>query len=282
MACFYPKSVYQEAPGLKPKFSGFYASNLSLPCGKCIGCRLATVRGWAIRCVHEGQMHEKTCFVTLTLDEEHLPHDGGLDVRHWQLFAKKMRKDLGPFRFFMCGEYGEKKGRPHYHAILFGIDFREDRKEWNRNGDKVEWKSEKLDGLWGNGSTLIEALTFDSAAYVASYVMKKIGGPRAEKHYERVCMKCGEVMQVKPEFTLMSRGGKTGQGGLGTSWYAKFKGDVYPEDCVVMKGKKWRPPVFYDLKLAAEDPKLWQRIRDRRLEKSPFSSLASTRSSINS
>lgn len=212
-------------------------------------------------------MHEKTCFITLTYDEENLPKDGSLDVRHWQLFAKKLRQEWGPFRFFHCGEYGGKNFRPHAHAILYGIDFLEDRKEWSRTSDKVEWKSEHLEKIWGKGSCLISSLTFDSAAYVAGYVMKKIDGPKAWTHYDRVTP-AGECVRVKPEYITMSRGGTNSGGGLGRSWFEKYWRDVFPEDVVIMKGQRWRPPSFYDSMLKKKDPKMWVGVQAKREEKS--------------
>lgn len=73
--------------------------------------------------MHESQSHDFSCFVTLTYDDEHMPYGGDLHYRHFQLFLKKLRKRLGrPVRYFMCGEYGDRLGRPHYHAILIGVE----------------------------------------------------------------------------------------------------------------------------------------------------------------
>lgn len=81
-------------------------------------------------------------------------------------------------------------------------------------------------------------MTFESAAYVARYVMKKVTGDRAESHYEG----------RHPEYTSMSR-----RPGIGKGWYEKFKADVYPLDRVVVRGVNTRPPRFYDNLLAVED-----------------------------
>lgn len=240
---------------------GYSDRHLELPCGKCIGCRLKKVREWAIRCVHEGQMHERNSYITLTYSEKNLPRNGSLNVCDWQMFAKRMRKRLGPFRFFMCGEYGEENGRPHHHAIIFGQDFGKDRYEWPVSSKHMSWRSPTLESLWPMGQSLIDELTFDSAAYVASYIMKKIGGDQAEEHYRRVDPDTGEVFAVKPEFVTMSR-----RKGLATTWFEKFWRDVYPEDVCVMNGRKFRPPIFYDLKMEKKDPEMWEQIRVRRFE----------------
>jgi len=257
--------VYRK-PGGGVTFSvvdGYHDRHLELPCGKCQGCRLAKMRSWAIRLVHEAQMHEQNCFITLTYDDYHLPRNGGLNVCDWQMFAKRMRKAIGPFRFFHCGEYGAKNGRPHYHACIFGKDFSEDRYIWPVKQGRMDWRSDMLEKLWPIGQSLISDLTWDSAAYCAAYVMKKIGGDKAEEHYRRVDTDTGQVFHINPEHITMSR-----RPGLASTWFTKFWTDVYPEDVVVLAGgKRFRPPVFYDLKMEKKDPEMWEQIRIRRFEK---------------
>ena len=211
-----------------------------VPCGKCRGCRLEKSREWAIRCVHEAQMHERNCFVTLTYDEEHLPRDRSVDVREWQLFAKRLRNSVGRFRFFMCGEYGEEKLRPHYHAILFGIDFSEDRELWKKSSaNSLLFTSKTLDSAWKKGWTSIGDCTFQSAAYVARYAMKKHSSGTAER-YRRV-FPDGTSRFVRPEFGLQSR-----RPGIGRAWFEKFKSDVFPDDFVVHDGQKVKTPRYYE------------------------------------
>lgn len=98
---------------------------LNVPCGKCMACRIARSREWTTRLIHELSYWDKASFVTLTYDNEHLPSDNSLSVRHWQLFMKRLRKQVEPLKikYFASGEYGDKFGRPHYHAIIFGLDF---------------------------------------------------------------------------------------------------------------------------------------------------------------
>ena len=95
----------------------------SVPCGRCIGCRLERSRMWAVRCVHEAQLHSRNCFITLTFDDAHLDKSGSLVKRDFVLFMKRLRKRFGRVRFFHCGEYGSQLSRPHHHACLFGFDF---------------------------------------------------------------------------------------------------------------------------------------------------------------
>lgn len=244
MACFHPLRAFRRVGGgvsFSPRDSGL---PLSLPCGQCIGCRVERSRQWALRVVHESQMHAANSFVTLTYDGEHLPPDGGLHVEDWQRFAKRARKAFGPFRFFHCGEYGEETFRPHYHACIFGLDFVSDRIPLRRVGrDPLFW-SPSLSRAWGMGHVAIGELTYESAAYVARYVCKKLTGPQGKIAYSRSCPRTGRAWRVSPPYVTMSR-----RPGVGTTWFDKYGGEVYPADEVVHEGRRFRPPRFYDLKL---------------------------------
>jgi len=252
---FNPSLAYKDMPA-------------TIACGQCIGCRLERSRQWAMRCVHEAQLHDRNVFITLTYNDLHLPRDNSLNLDHFQRFMKRLRFHFSGriIRFFHCGEYGEKYGRPHYHAIIFNLDF-EDKKLWSiSNGQKL-YTSPTLDKLWSDpdsgqplGFATIGEVTFESAAYVARYVMKKVTGPMAENHYSRLDENTGECYQIKPEYTTMSR-----RPGIGKGWYDKYKTDVYPSDFVVMRGdKKFKPPRFYDGLYEREYPSDMDKLKAKR------------------
>lgn len=228
-----------------------FGDTITVPCGRCMDCRLAHSRDWAIRCVHESQMHEKSSFLTLTYSDEHLPEGGTLDKRAFQLFAKRARKELGPLRYFHCGEYGDEFARAHYHACLFGQDFYSDRKLLEEKNGYRYYTSATLEKLWPFGHSMIGELTFESAAYVARYVTKKITGPKAEAHYG------GKL----PEYTTMSR-----RPGLASTWLDKFINDVYPHDYVVINGRKMKPPKYYDRKYEKIAPVSFKEVQERRIQ----------------
>lgn len=244
-----------------------YERMIRLPCGGCQDCRLANVRDWAVRSVHEDQMSETSCFVTLTYDEDELPPDHGLDKTEWQLFAKKLRNKVGSFRFVMCGEYGERL-RPHYHALLWGIDFDQDKLLIKDEQGLKTFKSKQLEEVWNKGLCTVQDVTWGTASYCASYVMKKAKGEEAiEQNCERVDAETGECFQVPNEFALMSTGdAKKGTRGIGYSWIKKYLGDVYPGDFVVVNGgNKFRPPRYYDKVLSEEDPSMFLAMKKKRL-----------------
>jgi len=233
-----------------------------VPCGKCVGCKLQYAKNWAIRCIHESQMHERNSFITLTFDDDHLPADGSLDYGYFQDFMKRLRLSVDhPIRFFHAGEYGGKLQRPHHHALLFGHDFDDKIVKTVRNGNKF-YESPSLGALWPMGFHSIGDVNYATASYVARYCVKKVNGEAADEHY--VNRKTGVLL--KPEFTTMSR-----RPGIGATWFKKFKSDVFPSDEVVMSGRPCRPPRYYDNLLDKEDPDLLESLKLKRAAKVSYS-----------
>lgn len=254
MPCYHPISAYQCTDGSIV----FYESkrhdvsrSLQLPCGQCVGCRLERSRQWAIRCMHEAQMHTENCFITLTYNDEHLPSDRSLHYRDFQLFIKRLRKRYPGrrIRYYMAGEYGESYGRPHWHACIFGLDFH-DQELWKRTAaGSLLYRSKDLELLWPFGYSTVGRVTFESAAYVARYIMKKVTGKNAAEHYQEIDPDTGEITNRTPEFTKMSL-----KPGIGYEWYKQYTSDVYPHDYVVVRGKKVKPPKYYDKKYKIDNP----------------------------
>lgn len=231
---------------------------VSLPCGKCIGCLQARARSWAIRCAHEASLHTHNCFVTLTYDSKHVPEDTSLNVKHWQDFAKRVRKNYGRFRYLHCGEYGEQNYRPHYHALLFGIDFHEDLEPAVSTGAAPLYRSNILDSLWSHGACAIGELNRATAAYVAKYTLKR-GDPVETEQFRRLNPFTGEEHYVRRPYATMSR-----RPGIGAGWYAKWKSDVFPSDEVVIEGRKYPVPDYYFRRLESEDPALFDQVKGER------------------
>lgn len=249
MACYHPIDAWRS-PGGAIVFQGrSRIGQFQIPCGQCIGCRLERSRQWAVRCLHEAQLHSYNSFITLTYSDEHFRPS--LEYKDFQNFMKRLRKSKAYFdvtlwkhapSYYMCGEYGEQYKRPHFHACLFGCVF-PDRTVWKAGStpDLTIYRSKELEGLWPFGFSSIGEVTFASAAYVARYIMKKINGNEASKHYERVDADTGEIINVKPEFNRMSL-----KPAIGKGWIEKYQGDVYPHDYVIVNGHKCKPPRYYD------------------------------------
>lgn len=270
MPCYRPltASVTRPVGGGKAKvlfprpadYAKHFDNLVPLPCGQCIGCRLERSRQWAIRLMKELKLHDRSSFLTLTYDDVHLPRlNSGrptLVLEDVQLFLKRLRKHFSPhpLRYFQCGEYGELTERPHHHMILFGEDFCKDRVhiEDSRSGFP-QFMSPLLSDCWGKGRAVISEVSFESAAYVARYCLKKITGKGSVFHY------AGR----KPEFVTMSR-----RPGIGSAYFEEFKDDIYPSDSVVPEiGRPASlPPRYFDKLLEKVDPVLFEFVKKKRVE----------------
>ena len=259
MTCYSPIKAYRSTEGKSASGKwpivfnikeGYRDLEIEVPCNKCIGCRIERSKQWALRCIHEARLHQKNCFITLSYNDYHLPKDLSLDKTHFQKFMKRLRKKYGDgIRYYQCGEYGEKNGRPHYHACIFNHDF-SDKYLWSvKNGVKL-YRSESLDKIWGKGFATVGDVTYESAAYVARYIMKKVLGDGAAEYYNG----------KEPEYTTMSR-----RPGIGKKFYEKYKDNIYSHDEVVRPGgKKFKPPKFYDNLLEIEDQNKLHKIKVKR------------------
>lgn len=271
MPCFHPLTAYQAPFKTNKGTRNIYFQPsarlipIALPCGQCIGCRLARSQQWACRCMHEASLHSQNCFITLTYSPENIPAHGSLVKKHFQDFMKRYRKRFPDIklRYYYCGEYGDLNKRPHYHACIFGHDF-SDKYHWrsNERGDKI-WRSPTLEKLWPFGSSEIGSVTYESAAYVARYIVKKQTGEKARDHYTEYDSDTGEIHSFRlPEFTDMSR-----RPGIGSEWFSKYSSDVYNHDYVVINGKKCPPPRYYDKLLTVADPEHMEYLKYERFER---------------
>lgn len=186
MPCFHPVPAFQSGPGDRVRLlPPLGTATLSLPCGDCIGCRSSRALQWAHRCTHEASLWENNCFLTLTYDDAHVPNPPHLDPRALQLFLKRLRRAVLPgrpdagvvsrdlsqgIRYFACGEYGERGGRPHFHLLLFNLRFTD-----TYQVGKAIYRSECVSRLWPDGGHALGECTAASAHYVAQYSLKKAG-----------------------------------------------------------------------------------------------------------
>lgn len=176
MACYKPVPAVMQESGVvsfrSPKI--VVGDSIRLPCRNCVGCKLDYARMWAIRCTDESMMHKRNSFVTLTYDDSHLPKDGWVDRRAFPLFMKRLRRFTGlPIRYFHAAEYGTKYGRPHYHGLLFGVDFPDRVPLKNLDSGSMIYTSKTLQSVWPMGYSSVGDVTPESTAYVARYCTKK-------------------------------------------------------------------------------------------------------------
>lgn len=254
-----------------------------IPCGECIGCRLDYSREWANRGYLESKLWNNNYFITLTYDEENITVPEVVETREgyvfteieeleWsgtvvpeelQKFMKKLRKyfkyhfNHEGIRFMACGEYGPETKRPHYHLILFNCPFPEDsfynaRVDWEK---EIYWQNKILEKCWNKGISNITEATWNTIAYVARYITKKINGKQSEEIYA--------AQGQRKEFFRTSR-----NPGIGKGYYDKFKEKIYEEDKILIKNKKgshWvKPPKYFDTLYEKENPEKLEEIKRKR------------------
>ncbi len=268
MSCYHPSEV-----GIRRK-SVYGSRRISykqvVPCGHCLGCRGDQARQWAVRIMHEQQMHIYGWFITLTYSNEEIPEYGSLYPEHFRRFIKDLRKRSPGRRisYYGCGEYGESTQRPHYHAVLFGAQFL-DRYVHPDSSRTGVWRSPTLEASWPHGFSEIGSLTLASASYVAGYVRKKVRKQDYPEHYMRVDPDTGEIVELVPEFARMSL-----RPAIGRTWLEKYWKDVYPRDFVVFDGVEAKPPRYYDKWMDKNQPDIMEGVRqsrwDNREELSPY------------
>lgn len=260
MPCYHPVTAYKTVDG-RVVFSELArddtVATIQLPCGRCVGCRLETSRQWAIRCMHEAQLYDRNCFLSLTYRDSCLPVGGSLVYSDFRLFIRRVRERFhpDPIRYFMAGEYGSHNQRPHYHALLFGFDFPDKVYLCKSPGGGDLFRSPVLEELWPHGYSSIGDVTYRSCAYVARYVVKKSG----LQPVSSVSVETGEVVHRVPEFSRMST-----KPGIGARWLERFSSDVYPTGKVVVNGVAQKPPRFYDKRISKMRPDDFAFIQARR------------------
>lgn len=280
MACYHPLvacpknfvnengNVEYKIIGSAGQFEEIDPECIKVPCGHCIGCRLDQSRHWADRMMLELDHTKKGIFLTLTYDDEHVPFTeddlgefGALSLRKrdLQLFFKRLRKAYKglELRYYAVGEYGSKTFRPHYHAIIFGLNpediFANQPYKKNELGDLLYMSKWLQEDVWKNGICTYSEVNWKTCAYVARYVQKKIF-----RGYDLFVDKFG----AEPEFSVMSR-----RPGLG-AYYLDEHPELWRYSNIALKGSGQSvniPKYFLD-KLKLTDPDLYDKMVEQRKE----------------
>lgn len=279
MRCLYPRTVGFLSDGKtitwsQKNYSKEYAT-FQLPCSKCIECRLEYARQWAVRSVHEASIHEQNSFITLTYSDEKLKSPK-LQYRDFQLFIKKLRKHIhdqeteklfpnvteikarnqlfkglskdtqdsirerSQISIFVTGEYGDKTKRPHWHALIFNWRPNDTNYKYsNERGDKL-FSSNILETLWGNGTTELGQITFESAGYCARYAAKKLVHGHDSDH----------------DFKPISK--KSSKNAIGKKFLETHWKDIFNHGEVILAdGTKSTIPRYYEKWLLKNHPDHW-------------------------
>lgn len=248
-------------------------------CGQCAGCRYRRRMDWAIRLEHEASFHRDAIFLTLTYDDDHLPHAGSLVIDHTSKFVRALRDHLrrkkipASIRYFAVGEYGGEFGRPHYHLILFGWfpadaslaytkhTFSQYSPEFQamfgRQGIR-HYSSATIDRVWKRGLAHFSTVSSATMQYVTKYHVDKITGDAADDHY--IACVGDDVVSIESESARMSR-----MPAIGTRWIEKYWREVYPAGVLVSKsGSTFAAPKFYDRWLEKNQPEVYEQLKAKR------------------
>ncbi len=281
MACYSPLKGFKdnETGGILFKRNAQTTETMEVACGQCFGCRLDRTRMWAMRIIHESELHKDdagSCFITLTYRSEaestieqlnkkhHVPKDYSLNKSHFQKFIKRLRKKFPQkIRYFQCGEYGDETKRPHYHAVLFNCNF-EDQRLWTEKEGLLTYTSQILEDLWQYGYCTVSELNWETASYTSGYILKKVNGQMADEEYLR-SDENGEAYWVLPPYLTMSLGRKR-PGGIGAQFYERYKSDFFPSDTCPVPGKGIYQsiPRYYQALYADESPDGMEKIKQLR------------------
>lgn len=176
-----------------------------VPCGKCADCIRKSARDWKIRLYHESLSSPSTVFITLTYNDVHLPKDGCLNYRDFQLFIKRVRRHLPNVKltYFVAGEYGTRTFRPHFHVILYGLpDFLIDDFKFfcvSRSDKRIKiFRSAFLEKYWQFGFvsvSVVQRRDVRAFGYVAGYLISK----KNKRHFNQV-----SSLGLSPEIHRMS------------------------------------------------------------------------------
>lgn len=178
MGCFNPIVLNRFISASMVSRSNDLDKERSFPCGKCLFCRAQRRMEWATRLYLESQLWSKACFVTLTYRDEDLPEDKSLHKDEFQRFMKRLRWYMSQdsrykgkkIKYFACGEYGSQlnTGRPHFHAIILGLDFPD-----NTYSIRPDEDASLLLDAWDKGFIYVEPVNFDRCKYLMKYLFKQ-------------------------------------------------------------------------------------------------------------
>ena len=231
---FYDECMKTESGQKMLKYK--YRRVTPVPCGKCIECKLNYSRQWATDCMLEKQYYnENECwFLTLTYSDEYLPQAEfktdtgesfkGISLRKKDLqdFWKRLRKHYtkNKIKYLAVGEYGKSTSRPHYHAIVYGLNLDTKKLKYlnnNENGDSL-WTHPDIENIWGKGQIVLGQVTWKSIAYVARYTLKKQKDKdiALDQRYGRI-----------PPFICMSQG-------IGKRYYEEHQKDLVSQDAFIL------------------------------------------------
>lgn len=186
-----------------------------IPCGRCMQCRISLQKKLLDRmfCAYH-YYNGISAYVTFTYDDNHLVFKTGyvnptLSKEDLHKYLDKIKHQLRDvdYQYYVCGEYGDKFGRPHYHALFFGLDY------------QIYYKF--FQNSWKKGSVKILPCAPDAFRYVTKYITESYS------HDDSKYFDYGQI----PPFHKYSRG-------LGSQIFNLYKNDIEKKGYFIYKSRK--------------------------------------------
>ena len=271
--CLKPLDGWQHPDGGKPLFQKpekhFSYNKIKVPCNYCSDCLKNRKTEWSLRMIHEASLWEQNHFITFTYETENLPDHHHLQYKDFKAFMKRLRFHLSKqnikIRFIVSGEYGEQKGRPHFHAIIYNLPIHDLELVSNKNNNKL-YESEFIQSLWQHGTIKIGEVNSLTCGYVAKYMTKKDlstwngvdleTGEIIAEYDDK-----GEITRIKP----MHR--RSNRPGIGHDWAKKWYKDFIPSGFITYEGKKFPVPNYYLDVALREHPELETIIEQMKIDR---------------
>lgn len=215
------------------------------PCGQCRACRKNRSREWGFRAYAESLSYEpdNCIFLNLSFDDEHLIFGkkgfATLSKEVLQTFWKDFRYYVGKCRYLACGEYGDERHRPHYHAIVYGVS-KDNPVFYDLFYSQAKHAYIGYCKAWPYGEVVLGTVTIGSCQYCAKYTVKRKTGKSGKAYYEK--------FGILPEFATMSR-----RPGLGYDYLMKNLDLIKSRNYVMLKGHKLPLGRYYESKLYPPD-----------------------------
>lgn len=230
--CMFPYHVENPRPLAQDE------RTIPVPCGRCPECLKRRASIWGYRLRKEEERSESALFVTLTYDSLFVPLTKNgfmtLSKRDVQLFFKRLRKahkknnpDAKPIKYYLAGEYGSTRSRPHYHAIIFNAINLDVLKAWINPDQNLPI-----------GQVDIGTVSGASIAYTVKYINKGKWQPK-HKNDDR-----------EPEFSLMSK--RLGDNYITENTVKHHRSDLSKAYITVEDGIRISIPRYYRQKLFAK------------------------------
>lgn len=151
---------------------------VEVACHKCWQCVRNKIDDWTGRCIAESQTAIATRSVTLTYGRDNrignIDHVSAavLTYSHVQVYVRALRDAGYSVRYFVVGEYGTRKGRTHWHIILFF----QDKVPLRPLDRQIECE------FWPHGWSFWQLASPEAVRYVTKYIAKEVATEDRQYH----------------------------------------------------------------------------------------------------